>query len=107
MKMYNMMPKERKDMNEEKACCPEGDFEWPTEMSVTSKKFPPIKDMKFGKEYMMTVCVKPIRMSIGKEDKTDMTLQIMEMGMSKMSKDDAHKEEELDEMVESMYPKKK
>lgn len=106
--MYNMVPKKKEGSNKVESCFDEdGSYEYPVEFSVKDAKFPPMKEMKIGQEYMLMVCVKPIRMSVNKKEQMDMTLQIVEMGMSKESKEDLKKDEELDGMVAEMYPKKK
>lgn len=100
-----MVPKERDNKGE--VCLSEdSSYEYPVEINVKGSKFPPMKEMKIGKEYVLTVCVKPVRMSVNKKEEMDMTLQVIEMGESKESKEDMKKEEELDGMVAEMYPKK-
>lgn len=105
--MFSMEPKQKEGSNKVESLIEDGSYDYPVEFSVKDTKFPPMKEMKIGKEYMLMVCVKPIRMSVNKKEQMDMTLQIMEMGMSNEKKEDLKKEEELDGMIEEMYPGKK
>lgn len=106
--MYNMVPKPRQKSNkgEELMVEDSGEYEWYREIDVDSNKFPPAKDMQVGKEYTLTVTVKPCRISVDKKGKTTVCLEIQEMGVSD-KKEPKTKEKIITDMVDEMYPKKK
>lgn len=70
-------------------------------LMVDSDQCPECKSMKVGQKSTMTISVKPRRISIDKDGKTTVDMDVMEMGMEEKSE-----KGKVDKLIDKMYPSK-
>lgn len=99
--MVNVGKKPKKGMDE--PCLISSDSVRYPYLSVDSEQFAGCKDMKVGKEHTMQIVVKPTRVSIDKDGRMDMSMDVIQMGMEEKDSEDS----KMDKMVDKMYPAKK
>lgn len=102
--MYDMGTKPDKSKKGMDCCVGEmaNETRYPNIYDVDSEKFPPMKSMQVGKEYEVTMKVKPTRITIDKGGKMSCSMDIIQMGMDEPDTTDS----KLNKMVDGMYPEK-
>lgn len=78
-------------------------------IDLDSKAFSEIDDMKVGGKYVLTIEVKPIRMSQSEDSdgkRTSMCFEVRKIGLNGDSDEDMEGDEKVNKMVDKMYAKK-